>query len=396
MKFNDNETKNIVSFLQKYLKINTAHPNPNYDQAIELFQQQSRIDGFKSKVVSLSSRLKVLIITMQGADVSLPTLVLNNHMDVVPGSYDGKYDPFGGCVHSNNIYGRGTQDMKGIGVAHYFALRQIMKERIALRRTIHIVMVPDEELGGFNGAGNFIKTDEFKKLNVGYVLDEGIPSGNSDSLLIKIAERKVMQVKIISVGESGHSANLRLNNAMHNLSLFLFDIAKFQEEQKQKIKDDKDLGLLLSANITSVSYGSKEVLNKVNHKAEAIIDFRIPPNMSIDNAKSFIEGLLKHYDEIEYEILALSNDLHLQEELNKSCLYNCLSDVIRSLKFEPVSFCSQESSDLRFYLENGIIGLGITPFTVNPNLHGVDEYIKIEDLILGQNVFFNLIKIFGT
>lgn len=35
--------------------------------------------------------------------------------------------------------------------------------------------LPDEEIGGKLGMGSFVKTDEFKKMNVGVSLDEGAP-----------------------------------------------------------------------------------------------------------------------------------------------------------------------------------------------------------------------------
>lgn len=35
---------------------------------------------------------------------------------------------------------------------------------------------PDEEIGGLDGMKVFIKSEDFKKLNVGFAIDEGIAS----------------------------------------------------------------------------------------------------------------------------------------------------------------------------------------------------------------------------
>lgn len=50
-------------------------------------------------------------------------------------------------------------------------------------RTIHLSFVPDEEIGGSTGFAPFIDSDEFKKLNVGFALDEGQASANEEFCL---------------------------------------------------------------------------------------------------------------------------------------------------------------------------------------------------------------------
>lgn len=53
----------------------------------------------------------------QGSDPSLPCLVLNSHMDVVPVEADKWVcDPFSADVIDGKIYGRGIQDMKIVGI----------------------------------------------------------------------------------------------------------------------------------------------------------------------------------------------------------------------------------------------------------------------------------------
>ena len=39
---------------------------------------------------------------------------------------------------------------------------------------VHIMFVPEEELGGMDGMRLFVHTDHFKELNLGFALDEGI------------------------------------------------------------------------------------------------------------------------------------------------------------------------------------------------------------------------------
>lgn len=59
-----------------------------------------------------------------------------------------------------------------------------------LKRTIHIIFVADEETGGYLGMKDFVKTDHFKALNVGFSLDEGIASPDQ-TFSVYYAERTI-------------------------------------------------------------------------------------------------------------------------------------------------------------------------------------------------------------
>ena len=46
--------------------------------------------------------------------------------------------------------------------------------KIKLYFQVHIMFVPEEELGGMEGMRLFVHTEHFKELNLGFALDEGI------------------------------------------------------------------------------------------------------------------------------------------------------------------------------------------------------------------------------
>lgn len=71
--------------------------------------------------------------------------------------------------------------MKPVGMQYLAAIRALKRKGIErLKRTIHLTYVPDEETGGEFGMQAFVKSDEFKSLNVGCALDEGYPSKSND------------------------------------------------------------------------------------------------------------------------------------------------------------------------------------------------------------------------
>ena len=89
-----------------------------------------------------------------------------------------------------NIYGRGAQDMKCVGMQYLGALRYFMQNNISFKRTIHVLFVAEEELAGADGMKAFIETDAFRALDIAFALDEGIASEN-DVFNIFYAERLV-------------------------------------------------------------------------------------------------------------------------------------------------------------------------------------------------------------
>lgn len=93
--------------------------------------------GLEHKVLRLLPDKPIVIMTLKGKDPSLPSLLLNSHMDVVPVFPVGpsfsyclvdkiqasdfqehwKYDPFSAHKDEDgNIFARGAQDMKSIGI----------------------------------------------------------------------------------------------------------------------------------------------------------------------------------------------------------------------------------------------------------------------------------------
>lgn len=44
--------------------------------------------------------------------------------------------------NQGNIYARGAQDMKCVGIQYLEAIRRLKKDNVTVRRTIHILFVP--------------------------------------------------------------------------------------------------------------------------------------------------------------------------------------------------------------------------------------------------------------
>lgn len=92
-------------------------------------------------------RKPVAVLTWIGVEPSLPSILLNSHMDVVPVFEEyWTHPPFGAEIdESGRIFARGSQDMKCVGMQYLAAIRALKKNSIKLRRTIHAVYVPGKK-----------------------------------------------------------------------------------------------------------------------------------------------------------------------------------------------------------------------------------------------------------
>lgn len=86
----------------------------------------------------------IAVLTWAGTDLSLPGILLNSHMDVVPVFPENwKHEPFGAEIDEDGrIFARGAQDMKCVGMQYLGALRALKKKGVQFRRTIYVSFVP--------------------------------------------------------------------------------------------------------------------------------------------------------------------------------------------------------------------------------------------------------------
>lgn len=131
-----------------------------------------------------------VIIKWLGREPELPAIMLNSHMDVVPVYPENwTHEPFGAEMdEEGRIYARGTQDMKCVGTQYLGAIRLLLAAGYQPKRTVYLTYVPDEETDSSNAMRSLVNGDYFKKLNIGFSLDEGIASPD-DTLSVFYAER---------------------------------------------------------------------------------------------------------------------------------------------------------------------------------------------------------------
>ncbi|CAI2734539.1 unnamed protein product [Schistosoma spindalis] len=254
-------------------------------------------------VVEIVPDNPIVIMRWDGYQPELPAIMLNSHMDVVPVVEEKwSYPPFSGTITPDGkIYGRGTQDMKSIGIQQLEAIRRLKSRGChQLRRTVYLTFVPDEELGGVKGMKPFVSNHNecnnhhseeirFQDMNIGLCLDEGIPSCSEDYLAF-YDERRPVWINVHFHGNAGHGLALIENTAAEKFRIFLNNIYSFRKEEQLRLENSLGkltLGDITTVNMTMINGGVQH--NVVPEQLSASFDIRLTPSLSLDDFKKKLD-----------------------------------------------------------------------------------------------------------
>lgn len=227
----------------------------------------------------------VVVMTWIGFQPELPSIMLNSHMDVVPVFEEyWTHPPFAAEIDENgNIYARGAQDMKSVGMWYLAAIRALKRSGVdRLKRTIHILYVPDEENYGAHGMVKFSKSAEFQALNVAFALDEGgTPIDTNGKLPAYYSERTLWRIEFTFYGKSGHGSKLFDDTPGEKFNYVFGKMSEYRANEKRKLKELKyPEGNVTAINLTMFKGGVAN--NVIPAELTATFDMRISENTNID------------------------------------------------------------------------------------------------------------------
>ena len=107
-------------------------------------------------------------------------------------------DPLGGEVSGGYIWGRGTLDMKGMGIMELITFLLHHRHKLPLRRDLTFIAVADEEAGSVYG-GEFLAREHPEVIDCVCVINEG---GRGSTRAFGV-ERPLMQIGVAEKIRSG-------------------------------------------------------------------------------------------------------------------------------------------------------------------------------------------------
>jgi len=161
-----------VATLSKYLRINTTNPPGNEIEAAEFLGRIFDREGIRYQIFQ-SQPGRANIYARLSGDGSKRPIILLNHMDVVRADLSNwELPPFSGAIRDGYIWGRGTLDMKGMGIVELMSLLALKRQQIPLKRDVIFLATADEEKGGKLGAEWFMQNHWDLIKDAEYLLNE--------------------------------------------------------------------------------------------------------------------------------------------------------------------------------------------------------------------------------
>ncbi|EDQ88478.1 uncharacterized protein MONBRDRAFT_32786 [Monosiga brevicollis MX1] len=376
-----------VTRFRDYLRINTMQPTPDYEAAAVFLEGQAKDLGFEVRRWEGVPGKPAVIMTCPGTDPTLPSVVLNSHIDVVPVFEEHwKHPPFAAVKEDGWIYARGSQDMKCVGMQYLEALRELRAAGASFARTIHLTFVPDEEIGGHDGMERFVEDPLFKELNIGVALDEGLASEN-DKFPVYYGERVPWWVTVKCTGQPGHGSRFLPKTAMERLVGVINKFLKFRGEQEAILLNDptKTLGDVTTVNLTMLNGGVQ--YNVIPAEAGAGFDMRIPPTVNLQELKATLDEWMAG-EGISYTFKQVYWNNPVTDISDKNLYWSAFAAACGrcNIDIEPQIFPA--ATDSRYLRCANIPAIGFSPMNNTPVLlHDHNERLHEDVYIRGIAIY---------
>ncbi|GLV61318.1 uncharacterized protein CBL_21141, partial [Carabus blaptoides fortunei] len=290
-----------------------------------------------------------------------------------------------------NIFARGAQDMKCVGIQYLEAIRRLKHRNVTLKRTLHVTFVPDEEIGT-EGMKKFVKTSFFENLNIGFALDEGI-GGPTDKFALFNGERSKWSMKVHCPGHTGHGSSLLDDTAGEKVRYIIDKFMDFRADEKQKLEENPDLKTadVTTVNLTILQGGVQA--NVIPEELYIVFDVRIAITRDIDKFEQMVDQwcheagsgvwVTKDKKEPQYGKTALDNS---------NPYWLAFKASADELKLELVPQICPAVTDSRFLRGIGIPAIGFSPMNNTPNLvHDHNEFLNKSVFLRGIEIYCELI-----
>jgi acetylornithine deacetylase/succinyl-diaminopimelate desuccinylase-like protein len=407
-----------ASTLSSYIRFDTTVPPGDVTEAAAFLEEILKREGLAVEryvawpgKVTILSRLKA-----SGTPVAKPILLLH-HMDVVPADASrwGGVDPFSGVVKDGHIWGRGAMDMKGTGTLQLYAFLTLARQRVALDRDVILMAVPDEEIGGADGA-RFMLENHYEKLDPEYVLDEG-GFGTSEVYVagklvfgISVAEKQIVWMEARAEGVAGHGSqpndqnpNDKLVRALSKLFAEPFPRASnpvldILSSELGALEANKFTNAIQNTTISLTSLrsgvGDPPKMNVIPSIARATLDSRLLPGTDAEEFLSEVKARMG--DEVAVDLVYQSDESAVTPHDTE--MFRALASAIRRHHPEatvvptPIPY----GTDSNAFRHRGTKSYGILPIVLSSaivsSMHSDAERIPVDQIEGGIRIFYEALR----
>ncbi len=424
-----------LDYFRAYMRLDTTNPPGNTAAAIAYLKGILDKEGIATETYESKPGMVTLVARLPGPSGVKP-LLLMSHADVVPAvGANWSHPPFGGDLAGGYVFGRGAIDNKSHGIMALMTMLALKRGKLPLRRGVVMMVNPDEEAGGENGA-KWMAENHWAAIDPAFAYNEG-GTGASDwlgikgaSFLIAVSEKRVMWLHVTVRGAGGHGSvpkpdnpNLILVGGLHRLlekqpsiritkifSDAMRSIAPLEPFPASMQLAHLDLpgipelaitGVLSPFNVqalmhdtislTVLSAGSK--VNVVPTTAEASLDCRLLPGTDADAFMKRVRELLGD-PRFKIEYIQRPDDAPPSPDSGEA--WDAIKSVVAAdfKGSNVVPWMTTGGTDSRFLRLHGVPSYGFVPVILSQNeilrVHGDDERLSVENLNRGIKATYDL------
>jgi succinyl-diaminopimelate desuccinylase len=305
------------------------------------------------------------------------TLMLISHYDVVPPGEGWRFNPFKPVIKGDLIFGRGAADNKS-GIAAALGIARKVKEA---KRNLLLLFTCDEEAGGAAGLGYLIneaglKADEALIMDSGY---EAVYIGASGILT---GEIKVKGVQ----GHAGYP--FKAVNPIYPLAKIIMKLEEFsilREKKTSKFPAPPDAPkpyVWGRFSVTILKAGEKS--NIIPGEASAVFDLRLIPEEDIEEAKKeFIAylGRISNELNVKIELINFNGGGNYYTDGDHPFVKNFKKSVEKVMNKKVPLAAELGGNDGRYTSAKNIPTICFGPIAKDSRFHGVDEFVRIKDVL---------------
>ncbi|MBD3180732.1 M20/M25/M40 family metallo-hydrolase [Candidatus Poribacteria bacterium] len=436
----DNVKDELIELHQNLVKIPTVNtgvmPTGNETELCQFLKKKLDAEHIKNEIVeSLPTRGNLIARLNSSSRENQARLMFMSHTDVVPigDETKWKHPPFSGILDNGRIYGRGSNDCKGLTSCEVMATILLKRLNVPLKRSLIMAAGADEETGSKYGF-RWLAKNRRREILSDFAINEGgggcIMTPKGLCWGIAIGEKGRLEARITITGKSCHASVPWVgDNALVKLSKVIQRIDEYKPEIDVSTVIFKEIPRLFAVAESEITPERIDVLidriassnsliysvlkglsrmtvtptmtkggiksNVVPDTYELICDIRVLPGQDIQYVQSELEKTLSDIDGCKVIVSGTTNPSASpsnNEFLNsiKKSLSQVMGRNVETIQNLTVGFT--DSSAVR---PLGTIVYNFAPShpKTNQNLnnvHGDNESIAVDDLVFRTKVLVAL------
>jgi acetylornithine deacetylase/succinyl-diaminopimelate desuccinylase-like protein len=420
----------VADLLSALIRFDTSNPGGREREAAEWVAERLDEVGIGAQILEGAPGRASLVTRIAGADPTLPPLLVQGHLDVVPADpREWAHHPFGGEIVDGWVWGRGAVDMKDMLAMVLALLREWARSGRQPSRDLVVAMLADEEAGSRVGAHYLVDEhpDVFAacRQSIGEVGGFSVGLSPSQRLyLIQTAEKGLGWLRARTRGRGGHGSMVHDDNAVAALAraiarleagrpavVLTTPMRVLAERVGVALGIDVDpsepdtwlprlgaaarmigAGLHNTANPTGLTAG--QVVNTVPTSAEATVDVRTVPG----DGEAFVKDVQDRLGaevELEWLVRAPSVEARVSSALVTAMEAALVAEDPAAV---PAPYLMSGGTDAKAFTRLGIECYGFTPLRLPHDLdftalfHGVDERVPVDSLQFGVRVLDRVLR----